>query len=148
MAKKARVNLAGFGLISDSGLTLFVSGIMNWNIQKGNGVMSILSTREWATLIWECIFLLYVLYHKEIRKSFWNIVVRFFDKKLRILWEIIFLMITVIFSHFPLWENIYIKDIVILFVFSRLIYCMNAVTQIPLNFLRKSLGWLALREGW
>jgi hypothetical protein len=77
LAKKARVNLAGFGLISDSGLTLFVSGIMNWNIQKGNGVMSILSTREWATLIWECIFLLYVLYHKEIRKSFWNIVVRF-----------------------------------------------------------------------
>ena len=50
---------------------------MNWNIQKGNGVMSILSTREWATLIWGCIFLLYVLYHKEIRKSFWNIVVRF-----------------------------------------------------------------------
>ena len=87
------MNLAGFGLISDSGLTLFVSGIMNWNIQKGNGVMSILSTREWATLIWGCIFLLYVLYHKEIRKSFWNIVVRFFDKKLRILWEIIFLYV-------------------------------------------------------
>ena len=41
LAKKARVNLAEFGLISDSGLTLFVSGIMNWNIQKGNGVMSI-----------------------------------------------------------------------------------------------------------
>lgn len=126
------MNLAGFGLISDSGLTLFVSGIMNWNIQKGNGVMSILSTREWATLIWGCIFLLYVLYHKEIRKSFWNIVVRFFDKKLRILWEIIFLyvlMITVVFSHLPIWENIYIKDIVIWFVFSGLIYCMNAVSS-------------------
>lgn len=55
---------------------------MNWNIQKGDGVMSILSTREWATLIWECIFLLYVLYHKEIRKSFWNIVVRFFRNEI------------------------------------------------------------------
>lgn len=64
---------------------------MNWNIQKGNGVMPILSTRKWATLIWGCIFLLYVLYHKEIRKSFWNIVVRFFDKKLRILLYVFFL---------------------------------------------------------
>ena len=143
MAKKARVNLAVFGLISDSGLTLFVSGIMNWNIQKGNGVMSILSTREWATLIWGCIFLLYVLYHKEIRKSFWNIVVRFFDKKLRILWEIIFLyvlMITVVFSHLPIWENIYIKDIVIWFVFSGLIYCMNAVSsEADETYIKKNL---------
>ena len=50
--------------------------------------MSILSTREWATLIWGCVFMLYVLCHKETRKSFWNVIVIFFDKKLRILWEI------------------------------------------------------------
>jgi hypothetical protein len=49
--------------------------------------MSILSTREWATLIWGCIFMLYVLCHREIRKSLWNVIVIFFDKKLRILWE-------------------------------------------------------------
>lgn len=92
--------------------------------------MSILSTREWATLIWGCIFMLYVLCHREIRKSLWNVIVIFFDKKLRILWEIILLYvltITIVFCYLPIWENIYIKDIIIWFLFSGLIYCMNAV---------------------
>ena len=44
--------------------------------------MLILSTRELATLIWGCIFMLYVLCHREIRKSLWNVIVIFFDKKL------------------------------------------------------------------
>ena len=92
--------------------------------------MLILSTRELATLIWGCIFMLYVLCHREIRKSLWNVIVIFFDKKLRILWEIILLYvltITMVFCYLPIWENIYIKDIIIWFLFSGLIYCMNAV---------------------
>ena len=94
--------------------------------------MSILSTREWATLIWGCIFMLYVLCHREIRKSLWNVIVIFSDKKLRILWEIILLYvltITIVFCYLPIWENIYIKDIIIWFLFSGLIYCMNAVSS-------------------
>lgn len=94
--------------------------------------MSILSTREWATIIWGCIFMLYVLCHREIRKSLWNVIVIFFDKKLRILWEIILiyvLTITMVFCYLPIWENIYIKDIIIWFLFSGLIYCMNAVSS-------------------
>lgn len=94
--------------------------------------MSILSTREWATLIWGCIFMLYVLCHREIRKSLWNVIVIFFDKKLRILWEITLLYvltITMVFCYLPIWENIYIKDIIIWFLFSGLIYCMNAVSS-------------------
>lgn len=94
--------------------------------------MSILSTREWATLIWGCIFMLYVLCHSEIRKSLWNVIVIFFDKKLRILWKIILLYvltITIVFCYLPIWENIYIKDIIIWFLFSGLIYCMNAVSS-------------------
>lgn len=94
--------------------------------------MSILSTREWATLIWGCIFMLYVLCHREIRKSLWNVIVIFFDKKLRILWEIILLYvltITMVFCYLPIWENRYIKDIIIWFLFSGLIYCMNAVSS-------------------
>ena len=82
--------------------------------------MSILSTREWATLIWGCIFMLYVLCHSEIRKSLWNVIVIFFDKKLRILWEIILLYvltITMVFCYLPIWENIYIKDIIIEILF-------------------------------
>lgn len=94
--------------------------------------MSILSTREWATLIWGCILMLHVLCHREIRKSLWNVIVIFFDKKLRILWEIILLYvltITMVFCYLPIWENIYIKDIIIWFLFSGLIYCMNAVSS-------------------
>lgn len=94
--------------------------------------MSILSTREWATLIWGCIFILYVLCHRKIRKSLWNVIVIFFDKRLRILWEIILLYvltITMVFCYLPIWENIYIKDIIIWFLFSGLIYCMNAVSS-------------------
>lgn len=94
--------------------------------------MSILSTREWATLIWGCIFMLYVLCHREIRKSLWNVIVIFLGKKLRILWEIILLYvltITIVFCYLPIWENIYIKDIIIWFLFSGLIYCMNAVSS-------------------
>lgn len=55
-----------------------------------------------------------------------------FDKKLRILWEIILLYvlaITMIFYRSSIWENIYIKDIIIWFLFSGLIYCMNAVSS-------------------
>lgn len=105
--------------------------------------MSILSTREWATLIWGCIFMLYVLCHREIRKSLWNVIVIFFDKKLRILWEIILLYvltITMVFCYLPIWENIYIKDIIIWFLFSGLIYCMNAVSsQADETYIKKIL---------
>lgn len=105
--------------------------------------MSILSTREWATLIWGCIFILYVLCHKEMRKSFWNVIVIFFNKKLRRLWEIILLyvlMITVAFYYLPIWENIYIKDIIIWFLFSGLMYCMNAASgEADETYIKKNL---------
>ena len=95
--------------------------------------MSILSTREWATLIWGCIFMLYVLCHREDKKKFVEChSISFLDKKLRILWEIILLYvltITMVFCYLPIWENIYIKDIIIWFLFSGLIYCMNAVSS-------------------
>ena len=94
--------------------------------------MSILSTREWATLIWGVLFLLFILCHKEIRKSFWKVIVLFFDKKLRLLWEIILLyilVITFIFYRSSIWENIYLKDIIVWFLFSGLVFCMNAVSS-------------------
>lgn len=92
--------------------------------------MSILTTREWATLIWGLLFLIYAVTHKEIRKSLWKVIVIFWSPKLRTLWGIILLYvfgITMIFYQLPIWENIYIKDIVIWFLTSGLIYCMNAV---------------------
>lgn len=94
--------------------------------------MEILTTREWATLIWGLLFLIYMMVHKNIRKSFWNVIVIFCGPKLRILWGIIMLYvfgITMIFYQLPIWDNIYIKDIVIWFLTSGLIYCMNAVSS-------------------
>lgn len=94
--------------------------------------MEILTTREWATLIWGLLFLIYMMVHKNIRKSFWNVIVIFCGSKLRILWGIIMLYvfgITMVFYQLPIWDNIYIKDIVIWFLTSGLIYCMNAVSS-------------------
>lgn len=94
--------------------------------------MTILSTREWATVIWAIIFFVYVIMHKQIRESFWRVVKIFFGSKLIILWGIIFLYvlgITLIFYHLPFWDNIYIKDIVVWFVFSGMMYCMNAISN-------------------
>ena len=51
--------------------------------------MGILSTREWATVIWAFIFFVYAMVHRQIREAFWKVVKIFFGKKLRILWGII-----------------------------------------------------------
>ena len=94
--------------------------------------MEILTTREWATVIWAFILFVYAMAHRQIREAFWNVVKIFFGKKLRILWGIILLYvlgITLIFYHLPFWDNVYIKDIIVWFLFSGLIYCMNAVSQ-------------------
>ncbi|MCR3761928.1 hypothetical protein KYB31_23435 [Clostridium felsineum] len=94
--------------------------------------MKILTTREWATAIWGIVFFVCALANKQIRKSLWNILKIFFDKKLRILWEIILLyvlVITVVFSYLPFWDIVYIKDIAIWFIFSGFVLCMNAMSR-------------------
>ena len=94
--------------------------------------MELLSTREWATVIWGFVFWVYAMAHKQIREALWTVVKIFFGKKLRILWSIILLYvlgITLIFCQLPFWDNIYIKDIIVWFIFSGLIYCMNAVSK-------------------
>lgn len=93
--------------------------------------MLVLTTRERAILIWGFFLLLFVICHKETRKRFCKVIVIFFGRKLRLLWEIILLyvlVITFVFYCSSLWENIYIKDIIIWFVFSGIVYCMNAVS--------------------
>lgn len=95
-------------------------------------MMTILSTREWATIIWVVLFFAFVLWNRECRKGIRDVIKLFFDPKFRILWEIILLyvlIITVIFFYSPLWENIYIKDITIWFLCSGFIICMNSVSN-------------------
>lgn len=105
--------------------------------------MNVLTTREWATVLWGIVFMVFLLPHKDIRESLINVIKTFFDEKLRVLWEIIFLyvlIITVIFSCFPFWNSLYVKDILIWFIFSGLIFCANAVSgEADEGYIRKNL---------
>lgn len=87
--------------------------------------------------------MVWMLSHKNIRDSLKMVIQTFFNDKLRILWEIIFLyvlIITVIFSSLPFWKLVYIKDVLIWFVFSGLIFCMNAVSgESDEGYIRKNL---------
>lgn len=96
--------------------------------------MNLFSTRELATAFWTGIILVAVgiaiVTNKKIRRSLIEVLKCFFGRKLRKLWEIYFLhigIITLMFSRFPIWKNIYLKDIILWTLFSGLTICMNAV---------------------
>lgn len=96
--------------------------------------MDIFSTRELATAFWTGIILVAVgmaiVTNKKARKSFIEVLKCFFGRKIRTLWEIYLLyigIITLMFSRFPIWKNIYLKDIILWTLFSGLTICMNAV---------------------
>ena len=96
--------------------------------------MDIFSTRELATAFWVGAILIAVgmaiVTNKKIRQGFIGVLKCFFNRKLRKLWEIYFLyigIITLMFSRFPIWKNIYLKDIILWTFFSGLTICINAV---------------------
>lgn len=96
--------------------------------------MNLFSTRELATAFWTGIILVAVgmaiVTNKKARKSFIEVLKCFFGRKLRTLWEIYLLyigIITFLFSRLPIWESIYLKDIIIWTFFSGLTICINAV---------------------
>ena len=96
--------------------------------------MDIFSTRELATAFWVGAILIAVgmaiVTNKKIRQGFIGVLKCFFNRQLRKLWEIYFLyigIITLMFSRFPIWKNIYLKDIILWTLFSGLTICMNAV---------------------
>lgn len=87
-----------------------------------------------ATAFWTGIILVAVgmaiVTNKKARKSFIEVLKCFFGRKLRTLWEIYLLyigIITFLFSRLPIWESIYLKDIIIWTFFSGLTICINAV---------------------
>lgn len=77
-------------------------------------IVTILSTREWAIVIWGTGFFVWMLTQSEIRKSLWNVIKILLGKNLRHFFLIIALYvagITMIFYQLPFWNNIYLKDI-------------------------------------
>lgn len=96
--------------------------------------MNLFSTRELAAAFWTGVILVAVgmaiVTNKKARKSFIEVLKCFFGRKIRMLWEIYFLyigIITFLFSRLPIWESIYLKDIIIWTFFSGLTICINAV---------------------
>lgn len=81
--------------------------------------MNLFSTRELAAAFWTGVILaavgIAIVTNKKIRKDFIEVLKGVFDRKLRKLWEIYLSyigIITFLFSRLPIWENIYLKDIV------------------------------------
>ena len=63
--------------------------------------LSILTTREWATIIWMLIILIYLLKNKQIKENFLNVIKILFGKKLIKIWLITSLyvfLITLLYS--------------------------------------------------
>ena len=96
--------------------------------------MNLFSTRELAAAFWTGVILaavgIAIVTNKKIRKDFIEVLKGVFDRKLRKLWEIYLSyigIITFLFSRLPIWENIYLKDVVWT-LFSGLTICMNAVS--------------------
>lgn len=96
--------------------------------------MNLFSTRELAAAFWTGVILaavgIAIVTNKKIRKDFIEVLKGVFDRKLRKLWEIYLSyigIITFLFSRLPIWESIYLKDIIIWTFFSGLTICINAV---------------------
>ena len=52
--------------------------------------MELLSTREWATVIWGFVFWVYAMAHKQIREALWNVVKIFFWQEVKDIMEYYF----------------------------------------------------------
>lgn len=115
---------------------------------------SILSTREWATIIWILIVLICILRNKKTRKSFLDIIKILFGKVLIKVWLITALyvfIISFVFSKTAIWAPIYIKDIVIWYLTAGIIFCFNAVSResderFILNVLKDNLKFTIIIE--
>lgn len=103
--------------------------------------MEILTTREWATIIWLVILFFYMLTKEKTRSSLYKVIKTFFGKRLRILWLIYFLyisLITFLFSLVPFWKTIFIKDIIVWALFSGINYIINAAArEADENYIKK-----------
>lgn len=115
---------------------------------------SILSTREWATIIWILIVLICILRNKKTRKSFLDVIKILFGKVLIKVWLITALyvfIISFVFSKTAIWDPIYIKDIVIWYLTAGIIFCFNAVSResderFILNVLKDNLKFTIIIE--
>ena len=93
--------------------------------------MWIFSTRETAMFIFVAIFLIAFLFNGKVRLSILNLVKCALSPKLvkaAIIFAVYALIFVVAFALTPLWKWIYLKDIIIWFVFAGIPLCFNAIS--------------------
>ena len=95
--------------------------------------MSLLSTRQWATIILVIITMIFFIGKKDVRRSLIDLVKKIFEKRLLVIWFIYFIYIfilTYFISFTPIWDNNYIIDIIIWSIFSGLINYINSFINV------------------
>ena len=95
-------------------------------------IFNLLTTREWATVIWGLLLLLFLLFSKKTRKSFFDVLKIIFEKKLILFWIIILLytsIVTYFLAKIPLWNWIYLKDVLIWLFTCGFSLCINSVSK-------------------
>lgn len=94
--------------------------------------MWIFSTREIASFIYILLFIIYTLTNKQFRNSTFNIIQTVCTPKLIIPFILVLLyacFIVFFLIKFPLWNWIYLKDIIIWVFFAGIPVCFNAVNK-------------------
>lgn len=100
------------------------------------------TTREIATIIWIIIFLIYVMSHKEVRKSFKSVIKTLLCKKLLMFWLFIIFytgILTYFVSLLSIWKWEYLKDVILWLITCGFITCGNALSKEADEFYIKSI---------
>lgn len=99
-------------------------------------IFDVFTTREVVIIIWFFIFILIVsilvMTKPDIRKSFDDIINQLFSSYIMVpflLITIYSLLLTIIFINFSFWKNIYLKDLIIWFLFSGIASIFKSVTS-------------------
>lgn len=94
--------------------------------------MDILTSREWATVIWGLIIFVFVVYKKDERDSLFKFIRAIFRKNLMVFWIIyVFYVVCITWtiSLLSFWNNIFIKDILVWTMFSGIVCYVNAISR-------------------
>lgn len=94
--------------------------------------MDILTSREWATVIWGLIIFVFVVYKKDVRDSLFKFIRAIFRKNLMVFWIIyVFYVVCITWtiSLLSFWDNIFIKDILVWTMFSGIVCYVNAISR-------------------
>jgi len=94
--------------------------------------LDILTSREWATVIWGLIIFVFVVYKKDVRDSLFKFIRAIFRKNLMVFWIIyVFYVVCITWtiSLLSFWDNIFIKDILVWTMFSGIVCYVNAISR-------------------